>query len=150
MSIREECGRGAKSITEHPILVFGKAELRANRGSPGGHIQGAEERGQQTDSAEGLCRVTSKARKTVEGGGHARTPPCPTQPRPFQWTWGEGPCRARSPLKGPCFHPFHLQSALSVQEGGRELRGSNSETGLRQPAPPISCFPLARPQPFSR
>ena len=77
-----------------------------------------------------------KARKTVEGGGHARTSPCPPQPRPLQWTWGEGPCRARSPLKGPCFHPFHLQSALSVQEVGRELRGSNSETGLCQPAPP--------------
>lgn len=35
MGMEEECGRGAKSITEHPILVFEKAELRVNRGTPG-------------------------------------------------------------------------------------------------------------------
>lgn len=54
----------------------------------------------------------------------------------------------RSLLKGPCFHPFHLQSALSVQEVGREaLGGSNSEKGLCQPAPlPISsCVPPCPP-----
>ena len=32
--------------------VCGKAELRANRGTPGGHHLGAEEREQQADSAE--------------------------------------------------------------------------------------------------
>lgn len=35
MGVGEERGRGAKSITGHPILVFGKAERRANERTPG-------------------------------------------------------------------------------------------------------------------
>lgn len=72
---------------------------------------------------------------TARAGGHS----------PFRGTWVERPCRAGDPLKRSCFHPSHLQSALSVQEVGLDFRGSNSEKGLCQPAPPNSCFPPCPP-----
>ena len=75
---------------------------------------------------------------------HALLPPLHSQsqePQPLQWTWA---CRARDPLKWPCLHPLHLQSAFSVQEVGLDPRGSNSEKGLCQPAP---LSPSAPPSP---
>lgn len=58
---------------------------------------------------------------------------------------GKRPCRASDPLKWLCFHPFCLQSALSVQEVGLDLRGPTLRKGctsqlphllLRPPCPP--------------
>lgn len=56
-------------------------------------------------------------------------------------------CRAGNPLKWPCSHPFHLQSAFSVQGGGLDPRGP--ETRLCQPALSTSSnFSRAHPDPF--
>lgn len=58
-------------------------------------------------------------------------------------------CRAGDSPKRPCFHPFRLQSAFSVQGGGLDPRAL-TETGLCQPAPSASSnFSLAHSDSFT-
>ena len=90
--------------------------------------------------------------KTVEGGGHARTPPSPTQPELMATTppadLGRRALQGEKPSEGALLPSLPSSKCIiSARSRAGGSGGSNSEKGLCQPAPlPVSsCVPPCPP-----